>query len=509
MPNREEIPCPLHRAAERQPDAPALDSPAGRLTYGELDDYVSGTARRLQRAGTEPGDRVGIVLENGRESVVLILAVMRAGAVACPISTRLPPASARRRMVDLGARLAVSSVPFEGALDPVDVIASARGLAYDIPSDRPATIVFTSGSSGPARAALHTYGNHYYSALGSNENISLGPGDRWLLSLPIYHVGGLAILFRCLLARATVSIPDRGADLVASLDGVTHASMVSTQLWRLLRGMSGPSSHTSPSGTSTRATGGLGGASGAATSDIQPKKALLLGGSAIPATLIDEAILRDLPIHTSYGLTEMASQVATTAPGASREELATSGRVLPHREARIDASGQVLVRGATRFAGYVDGTELRRPFDEEGWFATGDLGQLDAAGRLIVRGRVDNMFLSGGENVLPEEIEAAMMRVQDVERVVVVPVEHAEFGHRPVAFVETKRDAPAGGRETDRDRPEQLDERLADELRGAVAADLPGFMVPDAFFAWPEQATSGLKVNRRRLKALAREAGLF
>jgi O-succinylbenzoic acid--CoA ligase len=329
--------------------------------------------------------------------------------------------------------------------------------------DRPSTIIFTSGSTGVPKAALHTFGNHYYSALGTNTNSALAQGDRWLHSLPLYHVGGLSILFRCLLARAAVALPDPVQPLgeaIADL-GATHVSLVPTQLLRLLRG-------------------------GAALDGVE---AVLLGGGPIPAFLVDEALARGLPIHTSYGLTEMASQVTTTPPGASSEELYTAGRVLPHREVSVSGKGEILVRGDTLFAGYVDGERVDRPLDTDGWFHTGDLGGLDEDGYLRVRGRVDNMFVSGGENVQPEEIEEALCRLEDVEEVVVVPVEDEEFGARPVAFVSM----PGG-------EPDPV------ALSRALGASLARFKIPVSFHAWPDDH-EGMKVDRTAFGERARRLG--
>ncbi len=456
-----DIPCLFSTAALRAPLETALSSPGVEVSYGELDSLVSGTARRMTEKGVSRGACVALVMDRSVEAVVLLLAAIRAGAVACPVSMRLPEATTAERCRDLGVSLTVSDRPFGTAVAAKDLI--ERG-PHENPNavppfseDAPATIVFTSGSSGAARPALHTYGNHYFSALGAQDNMPLVCGDRWLLSLPLWHVGGLAILFRCLLAAATVVLPDPADSVAESIRQVTHASMVSTQLRRLLRE--------------------------AEPGEAHPEKALLLGGGAVPPVLIDEAVRRGIPVHTSYGLTEMASQVTATPPGAAPEVLRTSGRVLPWRELRCDKGGQIMVRGRTRFAGYVEGNRLARPFDEEGWFATGDMGRLDASGRLIVRGRMDHLLVSGGENILPEEIEVVLAGVEGVERVVVVGMQDEEYGQRPVAFVET-----ADG---------EID---ASRLRTAVEAVLPRFMTPDAFYPWPtDLAGAGFKPDRHQL----------
>ena len=457
----------MRSAALAAPKDAALIGARGVTSYEELDRLVSAAAVRLGEL--EAGSRVALYLQRDERYVALLLALIRAGHVACPLSDRVPS----RGVAPLLERAACSALISDdeellrtaGANllrpKPEDLLRESQQFAEpaDIPLGRPATIIFTSGSTDVPKAALHTFGNHYHSALGSNANIALMPGDRWLHSLPLYHVGGLSILFRCLLAGATVALPQQGTppgEAIAGF-GATHVSLVSTQLLRLLREDADP--------------GGL--------------EAVLMGGGPIPASLVDEAVARGLPVHTSYGLTEMASQVTTTPPGVSLEELRTAGRVLPHREVAISGSGEILVRGQTLFAGYVEGERLDRPLDAEGWFHTGDLGELDDNSYLRVRGRMDNLFVSGGENVQPEEIEEALCRLEGIVEAVVVPVPDEEFGARPVAFIRTDDLEPGD---------------LAHELEPV----LPRFKIPISFHPWPEEAPRGMKADRAALGERAR-----
>jgi o-succinylbenzoate---CoA ligase len=448
------------------PDAPAIIGSRGPITYDELDGRVSAAAFRLREL--EPGSRVAFYLPKDERYVTLMLAVIRAGHVACPVSDRLPP-KGLAQLIERVACTAVISDDDEvlrtvGAglhgLKPEPLLEGHRGSEEPehIPLNRPATIVFTSGSSGTPKAALHTFGNHYYNALGSNTNIMLRPGDRWLHSLPLNHVGGISILFRCLLAGATIVLPEHGTPIGGSIAdlGATHVSLVSTQLLRLLR--------------EDAETGGL--------------EAVLMGGGPVSASLVDEAVSRGLPIHTSYGLTEMASQVTTTPPGASLEALRTAGRVLPNREVSISEGGEILVRGATLFAGYVEDRTLVLPLDTDGWFHTGDLGELNGIGYLRVLGRKDNLFVSGGENIQPEEIEEALSALPGVEAAVVVPVDDPEFGQRPVAFV-------------------RMEDGSTGDLAPGLEKSLPRFKIPVAFYAWPEES-GGMKVNRASFRDRAR-----
>jgi O-succinylbenzoic acid--CoA ligase len=299
---------------------------------------------------------------------------------------------------------------------------------------------------------LHTLGNHYYSALGSNANIKLDPGDRWLHSLPLHHVGGISILFRVLLSRTTLALPETTAPLGESITllEATHISLVATQLRRMLAEDDVPA--------------GL--------------KAILMGASAMPPGLIHEAHSRGLPLHTSYGQTEMASQVSATVPDASLEQLKTSGCVLPHRELRVDEDGEILVRGETLFTGYVEGDKIIRPLDADGWFHTKDLGRQTSDGSLIVHGRKDNLFISGGENIQPEEIEEAFLDLPGVSEAVVVDIPDPEFGYRAVAFVR------CAGTDTSMNLQEEL------------YRVLPRFKVPKTIHAWPADAPEGMKVDR-------------
>ncbi len=427
---------------------------------------VSAAALRLGEL--EPGSRVALYLPKDERYVALVLALIRAGHIACPVSDRLPP----QGVAPLLERAACSALISEdeevlqavGAdlhgPEPEDLLreCTQRKGPMDIPLERPATIIFTSGSTGVPKAALHSFGNHLHSALGSNANIALKPGDRWLHSLPLYHVGGLSIVFRCLLAEATVTLPEPETPLAEAITslGATHISLVSTQLSRLLR----------------------------EAADLTGLEAVLMGGGPIPPSLVDEALSRGLPVHTSYGLTEMASQVTATPPGASSEELRTAGRVLPHREVSISERGEILVRGETLFAGYADGEKIDRSLGAGGWFYTGDLGELDENGYLRVRGRMDNLFISGGENIQPEEIEEALCGLEAIEEAVVVPVPDEEFGARPVAFV-------------------RMDGGVRD-LSRELEPVLPRFKIPISFHPWPEEARRGMKADRAALDELAR-----
>jgi len=159
---------------------------------------------------------------------------------------------------------------------------------------------------------------------------------------------------------------------------------------------------------------------------------------------------------------------------------------LPFRQLMIAADGEILVRGETLFQGYGQGGGGLLTLDADGWYPTGDLGRLDDGGFLHVTGRKDNLFISGGENIQPEEIEAALQQLDGVAQAVVVPVSDVAFGFRPVAFVQGE-----GVR--------------LDGLAARLVPTLPKYMIPVAFYAWPAGETRGMKVDRAFFKAAARQ----
>ncbi len=220
---------------------------------------------------------------------------------------------------------------------------------------------------------------------------------------------------------------------------------------------------------------------------MQKLKAILLGGGAIPERLIEQCIALKLPIHVSYGSTEMSSQITTTAVDEAPEKLFTAGKLLPYRELKIATNGEILVRGETLFAGYVQGERLRLPLGENGWFGTGDIGELTEDGYLIVQGRKDHMFISGGENIHPEEIERELLKYPGIEEAVVVPVPDVEFGSRPVAFIRWQK-APGAD--------------IA-PLTAHLRQNLSGLKIPIRFFNWREEKGERIKPDRRALRQLA------
>lgn len=454
--------CPLSQNARTLGDYPAIIRNHQITTYRQLEEEVCSAVERIKDCGVKPRERVALISPNSVEYIITLFALWRHRAVACLVSTRLPEEGVRSCLQNISCvrTLAPAEISVPGIRTFLEVrVPGNAGYAFD----QEMTIMFTSGSSGEPKAAVHTFGNHYYSAKGSNEHLAVGPTGRWLLSLPLYHVGGLGVVFRAFLAGAAVVICE-SKDIIEAIleDHATHISLVPAQLYRLLETAEGVDA-------------------------LKKLKVILLGGSAAAASLLRRAVGYHLAVYVTYGLTEMSSQVATSRC-LRNGDLSLKAQILNDREVRIAPDGEVMVKGKTLFKGYVSGKGINPFVDQNGWFPTGDLGRFHADGTLSITGRKDRMFISGGENIQPEEIERCLCQMESITQAVVVGVAHTEFGCRPVAFVSL----------TDGVRITRAE--ILDHLRH----HLPKFKIPDPIYHWPKDVEEkGIKVDRRYFAQLA------
>jgi O-succinylbenzoic acid--CoA ligase len=405
------------QAAQRFGNAPAIITDDRRWSFADLDADTARIAAAFEAHGVRQGNIVALVAPNSAALVLALMALMRMGAVAAPVNHRFPSSHIEGVIQRLKPAMTLDATALEAFV--ADALARMDApFTAALDTNRPVSIIHTSASSGQPKAAMHSFSNHWYSAMGSATNLPFGPGDCWLLSLPLCHVGGYSMLFKCLFGGGALAIQSPDSSLAESLAifPVTHLSLVPTQLYRMLRADGGPER-------------------------LRSLEALLLGGSAVSPALLDEAIRERVPLYLTYGSTEMSTQV-TTSPTPVTSARSDSGVVLPWREVAIAPDGEILVKGECLFMGYLDEGGLRTARKAEGWFHTGDMGELSEDGRLTVLGRKDSMFISGGENIHPEEIEKALCSLEGIEEAVVVPALDDEFGARPVAWIKARNNAP-------------------------------------------------------------------
>lgn len=399
---------PWQHWASQRPDSTALLLNETPMSWLALNEKISQLAASFILQGVVPDAIVAVQGKNSAELLFAYLAVLQCGARVLPLNPQLPDTLLAELLPSLNVGYGYSPEadfcwpsPIKTlAAMPSDVVSPIRALPQ-WHLQRLATLTLTSGSTGMPKAAAHSFNAHLSSAKGVLSLMPLGPQDSWLLSLPLFHVSGQGIVWRWLLAGACLVVRNMRS-LDDALRGCTHASLVPTQLWRLLH---------QPETTLTL-------------------KEVLLGGAMIPVDLTEQAEQRGIRCWCGYGLTEMASTVCAKRADA----LPGVGLPLPGREMKLQ-DDEILLRGDNMASGYWRDGQLFPLADPDGWFHTRDRGEMQN-GELRIIGRLDNLFFSGGEGIQPEDVERVLLAHPQVQQVFVVPVDDREFGQRPVAVIE-------------------------------------------------------------------------
>ena len=410
------------------------------VTYRQLDEQAHEMAARLLAAGLKRGDRLGVLLPNSLAYAVLVHAALRAGLVLVPLNTRLTPAEVAWQVARTHCRLLITPAESDLALTacpvltlpalaalPVTAEQRAHAQAGTLDLDAPVAILFTSGTTGQPKGAVLTAGNLFYSAMASAYRIGVLPHDRWLCTLPLYHVGGLSILVRSCLYGTAVELHARftvdGVNAALTTRPNTLVSLVPTMLHRLLE-----------DGDPARWTAAL--------------RLVLLGGAAATPELVDRCLTQGLPVATTYGLTEAASQVATALPAEVHGKPGSVGKPLLFTTVDVvDEAGQpvpahtrgeIVVSGPTVMRGYDDDPAATANTLRGGRLFTGDIGTLDEDGALWLVQRRSDLIVSGGENVYPAEVEAVLRQHPAVADVCVIGLADPVWGQQVAAAIEVR-----------------------------------------------------------------------
>jgi len=449
----------LARQATLSPGKLALIAGEVRWTFAELESRARKLAQELARLGVGTGDRVAVLCQNGAHLVTLIHALMKRGAVLVPFNVRLSvselawqvqdvkphlffyDAAHERKAAGLLERFSdLKAVQLEQVLEGRPLLcqtghrdhSGARHseceshILEHLDRNQVHCIIYTSGTTGKPKGAMLTYGNHWWSAIGSALNLGNLPDDRWLACVPLFHVSGLSILMRSvILGIPMVLLPGFDPDEVNRVieeEKVTIISVVSNMLRRMLEAQG---NRPYPSHL----------------------RCVLLGGGPAPRTLLEACAERGIPVVQTYGMTETASQVVTLPPHEALRKLGSAGKPLFPVELRIASDGEetapgevgeILIRGPNVTAGYFGRPEETAKAIRDGWLHTGDLGYLDDEGFLYVLDRRHDLIISGGENVYPAEVEAVLSAHPHIVEAGVVGVPDEQWGQVPVAVVRVR-----------------------------------------------------------------------
>jgi len=325
-----------------------------------------------------------VLVERATPRLVELLAAALdgSGPAIVPLDAGLPPA----RLAEL------IGVLRPGSVEDAEGVTTVRSGAGEGVAEGTAVIIGTSGSTGAPKGVELSAAALRHSARASLDRVGARPGERWLCCLPGTHVAGLAVLVRSLTGGTEPVLAERADAETVAASGCAHVSLVPTQLQRLLLQTGTP---------------------------LAGFSSVLLGGAAAPAGLLAAARDAGVPVVTTYGMTE-------TCGGCVYDGVPLDGV-----RAEVRDDGRIWINGPVLFSGYLRGP--RAPAD--GWFRTGDLGALDAAGRLTVRGRADDVINTGGHKVVPGEVAAALQACPGVRDAAVVGQPDPEWGERVVAVV--------------------------------------------------------------------------
>jgi len=325
-----------------------------------------------------------VLVERATPRLVELLAAALdgTGPAIAPLDAGLPAARLAELIDALGP----------GSVEDTEGVTSARSGPCEAVAEGTAVVIGTSGSTGTPKGVELSAAALRHSARASLERVGARPGERWLCCLPVTHVAGLAVLVRSLVSGTEPVLAERADAGTVAASGCTHVSLVPTQLQRLLQEAGAP---------------------------LDGFSSVLLGGAAAPAGLLEAARAAGVPVVTTYGMTE-------TCGGCVYDGVPLDGV-----QAEVREDDRIWISGPVLFSGYLRGP--RAPAD--GWFRTGDLGVLDAGGRLRVRGRADDVINTGGHKVVPGEVAAVLQTCPGVRDAAVVGQPDPEWGERVVAVV--------------------------------------------------------------------------
>ncbi len=521
----------LSSAAQEWPEAEII-FPSERTTLPELDRRTDALARSLVAAGAGPGRHVGVLLPPSLELVATLFAIAKTGATIVPINDRFRGAEIRYLVTHADLTLLVTTadagdgpdlvgrvrdafpdladapllrhVLVTGGTEPAGTtaLASFASAAERVPASElermrqgirlgdAAFLMYTSGTSAEPKGCLLSH--EAWTRQGRSIALArygLEPGDTFWCPLPLFHNGAIATLFACLSSGASYCHAGRfdPGVAVAQLAGerCTHALPAFETIW--LRVLDHPDF---------------------ATADLSNLRVLLNAGSPDLLRVLQERVPWAVQL-SNYGSTEAAGHFSMTLVSDPLERrLHTCGEPLPGMEARIvdpetrtplpaGERGEIEIRGVSRFSGYYKAPELTASvIDEDGWFRTGDLGSLDADGRLAFHGRLKDMLKVGGENVAAAEVEGFLAQHPAVNVAQVVGAPDEYYAEVPAAFVEL---APGASLE---------EGELIEHCLGRIAT----FKVPRYVRFVDEWPMSGTKIKkfvlRERIRTELAEAGI-
>ncbi|NWK85423.1 o-succinylbenzoate--CoA ligase [Staphylococcus sp. GSSP0090] len=408
----------LKKQAQQKGEHIFVDDGETQITFRTMYEQASKLAWTLHQLNKK---RMGFYIDNTKESILLINAAWLAGIEIAMINTRLTQNEMIAQMDSINVDTVISMqdlelkhiqvVPFE------DLVLVNQDKHFELPFSLTciASIMFTSGTTGPQKAVPQTFNNHLASAHGCKESLGFNEQTKWLSVLPIYHISGLSVVLRALIEGFTLRLEskfntEQMLNIIQS-ETPTHVSLVPQTLkWLMDAGLHQP---------------------------FYIEK-ILLGGAKLSRNLIEQALAYDLPIYNSFGMTETCSQFLTATPDMLKQRFDTVGKPSNDVEVKIkspnmDGHGELLIKGENVMNGYLYPKEKMDTF-EDGYFKTGDIAEIDDEGYVMIYDRRKDLIISGGENIYPFEIEAVAKQFPNIEDAMCIGIEDDTWGSVPFLY---------------------------------------------------------------------------
>ncbi len=482
------VPNWLMQRAFLTPERVAIKMDQRELTFQELHTQVLHATVKLQALGVKKGSNIGLLSQNSIEMIEILHALNYIGAITVLLNTRLTKSELLWQINDADVEYVfagsreIDSITEEAPIPVIsfqtlfntDASSTHLSIQQEFHLQAPNTIMYTSGTTGNPKGVIHTYGNHYWSTIGSALNLGIQQDDCWLACVPFFHVSGLSILMKSVIYGMKVVIhtqfDSKHINKAIIDEKVTIISVVSVMLQQMIERLE--------------------------EKKIQYPDSLrcvLLGGGPASKTLLEKSRDLSIPVYQTYGMTETASQIVTLSPEYSLSKLGSAGKPLFHSQAKIivDGSeqlpmdpGEIVVKGPTVTAGYYSQKDATATAIKDGWLSTGDIGYLDQEGFLYVLDRRKDLIISGGENVYPAEIEGVLLSHPAIKDAGVIGIDDEKWGQVPVAFIVCK-------------------DLTLEEVQSFCGERLAGYKVPKSFYfvdELPRNATN--KLQRHKLITL-------
>lgn len=447
----------LEKREEIAPQKEAVVDGQRRLSYRQLNRRVNRLARALQAQGLAQGDRLAMVAPNCLEWLEVIMACAKLGLILVPLNLRLTPIELAFQLEDSGARTLIFDPELEGlargilervgfqrlmALGnqprlearPYEALLAAQSdqtpqVTAGVTSEAPLIIMYTAGTTGKPKGAVLTQGNCLYNALNLQVDLEFTSRDRDLVALPMFHIGGIGLFSLPMIYVGATVVIQRSFDPAEMLrlfarENIT-VCLVVPAIWLFL--IQSPAFDPAP---------------------LRGARLLMSGGAPLPLSLIDAYHRHGLLLQQGYGMSEAAPSTTTLAKPWALGKKGSVGQVMFHMEARVAGEGcaelprgqvgELLLRGPNLMQGYWNRPEANQEAFAGGWFHTGDLARLDREGFLYIVDRKKDMFISGGENVYPAEVENAIFALEQVAEAAVIGLPDPTWGEVGCAVVVVK-----------------------------------------------------------------------